>query len=202
MPRGPPAASKGITDQTPLTQAAETYTSAAFALEIAWLNLFSDAGCFTDAQSKEVTAAIRDYTTALQKDLKTAGYYTGTVDGVYGPETVDAVKTLQSDAGLPVTGLVDRATASAVDAAVTQKGSSAAADDMVEAASVQTTLKLAGYWSGPVDGKWTPELTAALKDFQKALGVKPTGVVDAATLAALEDAMSLKPPSSGSTPSP
>jgi hypothetical protein len=35
---------------------------------------------------------------------------------------------------------------------------------------------------------WTPALTEALKDFQTELGVKPTGTVDAATLAALEKA--------------
>jgi peptidoglycan hydrolase-like protein with peptidoglycan-binding domain len=54
---------------------------------------------------------------------------------------------------------------------------------------VQQTLKLAGFWDGPVDGKWTPALTEALKKFQKELGVKQTGTVDAATIAALEKAI-------------
>jgi hypothetical protein len=45
-------------------------------------------------------------------------------------------------------------------------------------------LKLTGYWTGPVDGQWTDALTAALQAFQTALGVAPTGAVDAATLAA------------------
>ena len=36
---------------------------------------------------------------------------------------------------------------------------------------------------------WTDELTAALQEFQIALGVEPTGVVDAATLAAFEQAL-------------
>jgi hypothetical protein len=40
-----------------------------------------------------------------------------------------------------------------------------------------------------VDGTWTPALTDALKAFQTELGVKPTGTVDAATVAALEYAM-------------
>jgi len=195
------AASEGITDQTPVTQAAETFTSAAFALEVSWLNLFADAGCLTDEQSKEATAAVRDYTTALQKDLKTAGFYKGDVDGVYGPDTVKAVEELQKDAGLPVTGLVDRATSAALDQAVADKTGSAAAQDAIEATAVQTTLKLAGYWTGPIDGQWTPELTAALKEFQKALGVKPTGVVDAATLGALEKKLAGQPSASPS-PSP
>jgi murein L,D-transpeptidase YcbB/YkuD len=189
-------ASQGITDQTPLTEAAETFNAAAFALEISWLNLFADADCLSDEQSKEAQAAIHDYTAALQKSLKTAGYYQGEVDGVYGPETVKAVESLQQDAGLTVTGLVDRATSAALDAAVSGKNASASAEDAIEATSVQTTLKLAGYWDGPIDGQWSPELTDALKEFQTALGVKPTGVVDAATLGALEKALNAPPPSS------
>jgi hypothetical protein len=54
-------------------------------------------------------------------------------------------------------------------------------------AALQATLTLAGYWTGPVDGEWTAELTDALEDFQTALGVSPTGAVDAATLSALEE---------------
>ena len=54
---------------------------------------------------------------------------------------------------------------------------------------MQSTLKLAGYWTGPVDGTWTPELTEALMAFQTALGVTPSGEVDTATLNALEEAI-------------
>ena len=182
-------ASQGITDQTPISQATETFTSAAFALEVTWLNLFADAGCLTDEQSTEAHAAVRQYTTALQTDLKTAGYFQGPVDGVYGPETVQAVEDLQSDADLPVTGLVDRATRAALAEALAAEGESAAANELVEATSVQTVLKLAGYWPGAIDGTWTPELERALKEFQRDLGVEPTGTVDAATLAALEETL-------------
>ena len=50
-------------------------------------------------------------------------------------------------------------------------------------------LKLTGNYTGPIDGKWTPELTDALKQFQTDAGLPPTGAVDAATLAALEQAL-------------
>jgi murein L,D-transpeptidase YcbB/YkuD len=183
------AASQGITDQTPISQATETFTSAAFALEVTWLNLFADAGCLTDEQSAEAHAAVRQYTTALQTDLTTAGYFQGPVDGVYGPETVQAVEDLQSDADLPVTGLVDRATRAALDEALAGEGESAAANELIEATSVQTVLKLAGYWPGAIDGTWTPELERALKEFQRDLGLEPTGTVDAATLAAIEETL-------------
>lgn len=183
------AALGGITDETPISQATESFTSAAFALEAAWLNLFFDAGCLTDEQSEQVVAAVRSYTLALQTDLEEAGYLQGEPDGVYGPETVAAVEDLQADAGLPVTGLVDTATRAALDEALAREGQADATQAQIQATSVQTTLKLAGYWPGPIDGVWTPELEDALKELQRDLGVEPTGAVDAATLAAIEDAL-------------
>jgi peptidoglycan hydrolase-like protein with peptidoglycan-binding domain len=70
-------------------------------------------------------------------------------------------------------------------------------------AAVQQTLTLAGYWTGPVDGEWTPALTEALKSLQTDLGVKPTGTVDAATIAAIEDAIaSLAEPAEEPSESP
>ena len=66
------------------------------------------------------------------------------------------------------------------------KGGAVATDALAHTSAVQSTLKLAGYWTGPVDGKWTPELTDALEKFQTDLGVPATGAVDIATLSALE----------------
>jgi len=129
---------------------------------MSWLRLYADAGCLTDEQQKQAEAAVRDYTITLQEGLATAGFYGGDVDGVYGPATVDAVEA---------------------------KGGAAAQKALASTAAVQQTLKLAGYWDGPVDGDWTPALTEALKEFQKALGVEPSGTVDAATVAALEEAL-------------
>ena len=69
---------------------------------------------------------------------------------------------------------------------------------MASTAALQQTLKLAGDWDGPIDGQWTDELTAALKEFQTDLGVEPTGEVDAATIAAFEEALAM----AQATPSP
>jgi peptidoglycan hydrolase-like protein with peptidoglycan-binding domain len=156
---------------------------------MSWLRLFSDAGCLTGEQQKQADAAVRDYTAALQKSLAAAGYYQGEADGVYGPSTVEAVEQLQRAHGLPVTGTVDKATDAALRADLTAKGGVAAQQALVSTAAVQQTLKITGFWNGPVDGQWTPALTEALKDFQTELGVKPTGTVDAATVAAFEEAV-------------
>src|SRR4029077_4189015 len=117
------------------------------ALEIAWLRLFADAGCLTDEQQLKAQAALTDYTVGLQTALQTTGYYTGEIDGLYGPSTVDAVKKLQSASGLPVTGFVDRATATALSNAVLSKVGAAATEALAYTAAVQSTLKLAGYWT-------------------------------------------------------
>jgi murein L,D-transpeptidase YcbB/YkuD len=183
------AAAQGVSDNTAIAEATTAFNSAAFALEIAWLRVLADAGCLTDEQHKQAEAALTEYTTALQTALQTAGYYSGKIDGVYGPATVDAVKRLQTAHKLPATGYVDRATATALSAALAAKGGAAATRALTHTAAVQSTLKLAGYWTGPIDGHWTPELTDALKSFQSHLGVPPTGEVDAATLAALETAI-------------
>lgn len=184
------SAQSGITDDTPLSDAAVQFNSAALALEMAWLRLFADTGCITDEQAQQAAAAVYAYTVGLQQELATAGYYTGEIDGVYGPLTAQAVEELQRQNGLPVTGWVDRATAEALQAEIEALGGAAAAEALASTAAVQQTLKLVGFWDGPVDGVWTPELTAAVQEFQVELGVEPTGVVDAATIAAFEKAIS------------
>ncbi len=183
-------AEKGITDQTPLAQASVQFNAAAVALEISWLRLFSDAGCLTDEEQAKADAAVHTFTVDLQQALTAAGYYHGKIDGVYGPTTVDAVRALQQASGLPATGYVDRATSAALQGDLQQKGGVAAKQATASTAALQQTLKLAGYWDGPVDGQWTPALTDALKSFQTKLGVPATGVVDPATVAAFEKAHS------------
>jgi murein L,D-transpeptidase YcbB/YkuD len=183
------AAMEGITAQTPLKQASERFNAAAVALEMSWIKLFDETGCLTEDQYEQARKAARDYTLAIQKSLATAGYLKGEVDGVYGPTTVEAVQALQKAHDLPVTGTVDKATDAALKADVEAKGGAEKDEAIASTAAVQQTLKLAGYWSGPVDGNWTPALTEALKSFQTALHVEPTGEVDAATIAAVERAL-------------
>ncbi|MEU4162021.1 peptidoglycan-binding domain-containing protein [Actinoplanes sp. NPDC026670] len=190
------AAQQGITDKTPLRQASEQFNAAAVALEMSWLSLLTEGGCLTEDQRGRA----RDYTLAVQKSLAQAGYYTKEVDGVYGPTTVAAVQELQKAHGLPITGTVDKATDAALQADLRSKGGAAADEVIASTAAVQQTLKLAGFWDGPVDGAWTDELTSALMKFQKSLGVEPTGAVDAATVAAVEKAFSK--PAANPEPSP
>jgi peptidoglycan hydrolase-like protein with peptidoglycan-binding domain len=180
---------EGINDETPVSEATEQVNAAAFALEVAWLRLFAGAGCLTDDQEVQAVDALASYTSALQTSLATAGYYQSAVDGVYGPQTVDAVESLQTESGLPVTGYVDRATADALDDAVAAVGGAAADEAIAHTAALQSLLSVAGYWNGPIDGQWTDALTAALQEVQTDLGVPATGVLDAQTLGAIQQAI-------------
>ena len=180
---------RGISEDTPLVEASQQVNAAAVALELSWLRLLADVGCLTDDQQVQAEAAVREYTTALQQSLNEAGYYDGEVDGVYGPGTVAAVEALQEANDLPVTGTVDKATQAALESELGEQGDAAEKESVAATAALQQTLLLAGYWDGPVDGEWTDDLTAALEELQTDLGVKPTGTVDAATVAALEKAI-------------
>ena len=186
-------ATAAIDEDTPVIEAGVQFTSAAYQLEVAWARVFADAGCIeNEAEAKQW---VSDYVAALQTDLAAAGYYHGEVDGIYGPQTIEAVEQLQQDAGLPVTGLVDPATQIALGAALGQQQSA-------EIGALQGILITTGYYSGPVDGEWSPELEDALKALQTDLGVPATGVVDAATLRAFETALAAEgepPPTTATT---
>lgn len=178
------AARTGLTDETPLEQAAEQVNAAAVALEMSWLQVVAQSGCLADDEQARAVAAARDYTLALQGALAATGYLEGEVDGVYGPQTVAAVEALQEAAGLPQTGTVDRATEAALDAELAAAGGAAAQQEVAATAALQQTLALAGYWDGPVDGQGSDALTDALVALQTDLGVPATGAVDAATVSA------------------
>ena len=60
----------------------------------------------------------------IQTKLKRWGYYTGAVDGIYGPLTKKAVRYFQSKNGLAVDGIVGPKTASALGMTLSSSGSS------------------------------------------------------------------------------
>jgi uncharacterized surface protein with fasciclin (FAS1) repeats len=132
---------------------------------------------------------------AIQTDLRAAGLYTGEIDGVYGPKTIEAVQKLQEEAGLEVTGLLDPASQAALAAALGRQSSA-------EIGALQGIMIATGYYAGPVDGVWSDAVEASLKALQTDLGVPATGVVDAATLRAFQDKLEeegVPPPTTTST---
>jgi len=181
--------SEGIDPSTPLREASEQFHAAAVGLELSWINLFVNTGCATEDQARLASETAKAYTKTLQKHLKDAEYYTGEVDGIYGPLTTQAVEDLQKKHDLPVTGTLDLETANALQADLIALGFTEAQASLASTAAVQQTLTLIGYWDGPVDGVWTDELTDAVKEAQEALGVEPTGEIDAATVKAFQETL-------------
>jgi len=151
---------------------------------VAWVRLFLDARCLDgDAQAEaEAQQWVSDYVSAIQTDLRTVGYYDGEIDGIYGAMTIDAVERFQADNGLPVTGLVDPPTKGALQVALGERTSA-------QVGALQAIMIATGHYTGPVDDIWSPTVESAPVELQEDLGVPATGVIDAATLRALEDAL-------------
>ena len=82
---------------------------------------------FAPAAEQADAAALRQGSTGslvrtVQTKLKNWGYYTGTVDGVYGAQTVAAVKYFQRKNGLTADGVVGNATAAKLGISLSSSG--------------------------------------------------------------------------------
>ena len=132
----------------------------------------------------------------VQQRLKDLGYYTGTVDGQYGPGTAEAVRLFQVQNGLTGDGIVGEGTRAALFASSAQtyvpvdtptpnpellkRGSTG--DDVIE---MQQRLKDLGFYSGSVDGNFGPGTEEALRLFQRQHGLTVDGMAAKATFSVL-----------------
>ena len=83
----------------------------------------------TAAASQSVASVLRqgsrgDTVRTVQNKLRRWGYYSGSVDGIYGPATERAVRAFQKKNGLTVDGIVGRATFQALGMPVSSGSSS------------------------------------------------------------------------------
>jgi branched-chain amino acid transport system substrate-binding protein len=62
------------------------------------------------ARHGDITALLGDSIAGIQQMLTDLGFYTGPIDGVYSAETVEAIRGLQRELGVPETGILDAAT--------------------------------------------------------------------------------------------
>lgn len=135
----------------------------------------------SEAPAQELAQGARgDEVRHLQKELQQAGYLAGSADGVYGSQTTAAVRSFQKDRGLSVTGRVDRKTWNALekdgeDTSVLQQGSRG-----TQVALLQNLLTLHGFPPGAMDGVYGSRTVDSVKEFQRFLGMEPTGRADAA----------------------
>ena len=177
---------ESVDEATVLKEATATVQAAAFNLQLAWGALYADAGCLEGDPAGQ--AAVHDYVVGLQTDLKTIGLYTGTIDGLYGPDTVAAVEKLQKDAGLPQTGFLDPASQKALAVELAK----ASKQESLQVAAIQGALTSGGYYTGPIDGIWSPAVDTAIQALQADQELEKTGTTDPATLIALGIALAVE----------
>ncbi len=104
-----------------------------FAFVFAFLSIGGGVYAFTNSLTEtEVAyaALTSSQTRTVQTKLKRWGYYTGTVDGIYGNLTRKAVKYFQQKNGLAVDGIVGPKTAAALGMTLSKDDNSTSNNDL------------------------------------------------------------------------
>jgi peptidoglycan hydrolase-like protein with peptidoglycan-binding domain len=118
----------------------------------------------------------------IQTALKKLGYYTGTVDGITGSNTENAIKKFQKDNKLTADGVVGSGTSKVLLAAADKTTTSGSvSNNAMSIKEIQTALKKLGYYTGKVDGVTGSKTKAAIQKFQKANKLSADGVVGPTT---------------------
>jgi peptidoglycan hydrolase-like protein with peptidoglycan-binding domain len=126
---------------------------------------------------------------ALQVGLRTHGFYAGTVDGVLGGGTVQAVQRLQRKKGIAVDGVPGPQTRKALG----RYGKRAPFGGRVlaagsrgwDVAALQFALAWHGFPSGAFDGVFGASTDQALREFQRWSGLNADGLAGPSVIRAL-----------------
>ncbi len=143
------------------------------------------AGALLEAAALPRAVGLGDrgaHVTRVQQALIAAGLpLAGGADGYFGPVTLRTLKTFQSARGIAPSGSVDDATSAQLGLALPVRGDRSPAVKRVQELLIAAGLNPAG----GADGIFGPGTEGAIRQFQEAKGLAPTGVLDDATAVAL-----------------
>jgi peptidoglycan hydrolase-like protein with peptidoglycan-binding domain len=126
-----------------------------------------------------------------QQQLKNDGYYTGSVDGAYGPMTRSAIRRYQRDNNMAINGRLDdrtcdrlglRGFGEANREQYREGNANAAAPSMEAVRAAQRRLHDKGFYKGDYDGHLGPETQSAIREYQRNGNLNVTGRLDEGTL--------------------
>ncbi|MDX6410959.1 MAG: hypothetical protein QOE91_475, partial [Gaiellaceae bacterium] len=126
-------------------------------------------------------------TAGLQVALRAKHVYTGSVDAIRGPATAKAVRVFQVRAGLTADGVAGRQTRAALGPLgrpLFGNRTIVRGDVGWDVSVLQFLLRRAGYKSGAVDGTFGARTEAAVRSYQRSLGLHVDGIVGRGTIAA------------------
>jgi peptidoglycan hydrolase-like protein with peptidoglycan-binding domain len=138
----------------------------------------------------------RSNVAALQVALGSRGFYSGTVDGVFGPMTERGVRRFQRHRGLLVDGIAGPRTKRALGRLGRPVlGRRVLRNGRVgfDVTQLQFLLAWHGFPSGSFDGGFGPRTTAAVRGFQRSERIGVDGVAGPATFAALRGPLPRSP---------
>lgn len=115
--------------------------------------------------------------TYLQYNLNGLGYYTDSIDGVFGANTETAVKKYQKAKGLADDGKAGPNTLSTL---------------VSEVKSIQSKLKTLGFYSGDTDGIYGSGTKTAVKSFQTKYSLSATGIANSTTISKINNTSVVK----------
>lgn len=171
---------------------------------------FANASAQNETRSKEMSAHTAFGAAILKKGakggdvyelqgrLRHLGFYTGSVDGVFGQRTYLAVRLFQYEFGLKIDGVVGPKTKLKLWKSTKhwRPGARAKAKETIlkrgarggDVWDLQGRLKYIGFYTGKVDGHYGERTYRAVRLFQYEFGLKIDGVVGGKTLQKLRAA--------------
>ena len=119
-----------------------------------------------------------EFVRQMQEELNYLGYHAGTVDGVWGPQTSEALAAFQDDSNLDSTGRYDPATEIAL-------ADNAGDADASTVQALQEKLSDIGYYDEIADGLYGPATESAVRAYQETRGLEVNGHLTHETVIAL-----------------